>query len=47
MIQGDLRRCVCCNAQYTTGVKEGTKANLPRVLFCGDVICEQCIIKHT
>jgi hypothetical protein len=46
MIQGDLRRCVVCNSQYAN--KDGqNRGNLPRVLFCGDSICEQCIVKHT
>jgi hypothetical protein len=46
LIRGDLRRCVICYSEYsdydqTTGV-----GNLPRVLYCGDSMCENCIIKH-
>ena len=46
MIQGDMRRCVVCNLNYAKKDKDH-RGNLPRVLFCGDSICEQCIIKHT
>ena len=47
LIRGDLRRCVLCNSKYQEPDPEkGTAGNLPRVLYCGDCICEQCITKQ-
>ena len=44
-IRGDLRKCVICNADYQnpTSTNQG---NLPRVLYCGDCLCEGCIVKQ-
>ena len=47
MIRGDLRNCVLCNSKYSEGDPErGVAANLPRVLYCGDSLCENCITKQ-
>jgi len=47
LIKGDLRNCVLCNSKYTEGSpSQGIAANLPRVLFCGDSLCEHCITKQ-
>jgi hypothetical protein len=45
LIKGDLRRCVICNEKFRNSNEQGDKGNLPRVLYCGDCLCEQCIIK--
>ncbi len=46
LIRGDLRRCVICSSEYTDcDPVSGNGGNLPRVLFCGDCICEACIVK--
>ena len=47
LIRGDLRRCVLCNSKYhEPDPEKGIAGNLPRVLYCGDCICEQCIAKQ-
>jgi hypothetical protein len=46
LIKGDLRRCVICNASYEDMDSNGNGGNLPRVLYCGDCICETCIVKQ-
>lgn len=47
LIKGDLRNCVLCNSKYSKGdLKRGQAANLPRVLYCGDSLCESCIMKQ-
>ena len=47
LIKGDLRNCVLCNSKYTEGdTSAGIQANLPRVLYCGDSLCESCITKQ-
>ena len=45
LIQGDIRRCVICNSEYADVDINGNGGNLPRVLYCGDCICEACIVK--
>ena len=46
LIKGDLRNCVLCNSTFTEGDQEkNILPNLPRVLFCGDSLCENCITK--
>jgi|694.fasta_scaffold80157_2 hypothetical protein len=47
VIKGDLRRCVICNEKYAYSDDEklSLKNNLPRVLYCGDCLCEECIVK--
>ena len=44
LIKGDLRKCVICNSEYTNATSI-TQGNLPRVLYCGDSLCEGCIVK--
>ena len=47
LIRGDLRNCVLCNSKYSEGdPSKGIPANLPRMLYCGDSLCEQCIKKQ-
>ena len=47
LIRGDLRRCVICNIEYKdVDLSAGNGSNLPRVLYCGDCICENCIVKQ-
>ena len=47
LIKGDLRNCVLCNSTYTEGdPHRGIAPNLPRVLYCGDSLCEGCITKQ-
>ena len=47
LIKGDLRRCVICNLEYSDNDPiSGSAGNLPRVLYCGDCMCENCIVKH-
>lgn len=36
-IQGDLYHCAVCSSKFEE------PSNLPRVLFCGDCLCERCI----
>lgn len=36
-IHGDLYHCAVCSSKFEED------NNLPRVLFCGDSLCEQCI----
>lgn len=47
VIKGDLRRCVICNEKYvySDDDKLSLQNNLPRVLYCGDCLCEECIVK--
>jgi len=46
LIKGDLHRCVICNLEYTEcDPTSGNGSNLPRVLYCGDCLCETCIVK--
>ena len=35
-IKGDLFHCIICNKRYTPD-------NKPRVLFCGDCLCDHCV----
>lgn len=42
LIRGDLRHCVLCNSEFTD-TDSGPATNLPRVLYCGDCLCENCI----
>ena len=47
LIKGDLRNCVLCNTKYSEpDPAAGIAGNLPRVLFCGDSLCESCITKQ-
>ena len=47
LIKGDLRRCVLCNSKFSIpDADRGIAGNLPRVLFCGDSVCEHCIVKQ-
>ena len=47
LIKGDLRNCVLCNSKYSEGDPScGQSSNLPRVLYCGDSLCESCIMKQ-
>lgn len=47
LIKGDLRRCVICNSEYSDNDPvTNTGGNLPRVLYCGDCLCENCIVKQ-
>ena len=47
LIKGDPRRCILCNSEYTENdPATGNGGNLPRVLYCGDCICETCIVKQ-
>jgi len=46
LIKGDLRRCVICNEKFECAEDETAASNLPRVLYCGDCLCEQCISKY-
>ena len=39
LIKGDLRNCVLCNSKFS-------EKNVPRMLYCGDSLCEQCITKQ-
>ena len=36
-IQGDLYHCAVCSSKFEE------PSNLPRVLFCGDCLCERCL----
>lgn len=36
-IHGDIYHCAICSTKFEE------PANLPRVLFCGDCLCERCI----
>ena len=47
LVGGDLRRCVICSSEYQDNDPvTGNAGNLPRVLYCGDCMCENCIVKH-
>lgn len=37
LIHGDLLHCVVCSSKFDEN------GNLPRVLFCGDCLCERCL----
>jgi hypothetical protein len=37
LIKGDMLHCAICNAKFVETF------NLPKVLYCGDCLCEKCI----
>ena len=45
LLKGDITICVLCDQHFECSELEPAKENLPRVLYCGDCICEHCISK--